>query len=63
MKLDTWPGLDRILVKTLRQQLNVAKPISSIARIMLRTSYVPLGFRLGKMILIDKGGDPKALTN
>lgn len=41
--LDTSAEPDGILVKTLRQ-LNVAKPISSIANTMLGSSYVPQGF-------------------
>ena len=60
--LDTSAGPDRILVKTLRQ-LNVAKSISSIANTMLRSSFVPHGFRNGKMILIDKDGDVNSVNN
>lgn len=60
--MDTSAGPDRILVKTLRQ-LNVAKSISSIANTMLRSSFVPYGFRKGKMILIDKDGDVHSINN
>lgn len=62
MPLDTSPGLDRVLVKTIRK-LNVAKSISSIANTMLRYAYVPKGFRNGIMILIDKEGDPHSVNN
>ena len=37
--------------------------ISSIANAMLRSSYVPDGFRNGRMILIDKGGNVKSVSN
>lgn len=62
MPLDTSAGPDRVLVKTLRQ-LNVAKSISAIANTMLRTSYVPKGFRNGMMIFIDKEGDVNCVNN
>lgn len=62
MPMDTSAGLDRILVKTLRQ-LNVAKPISSIANTMLHSTYVPNGFRKGMMIFIDKEGDVHSVSN
>lgn len=58
--LDTSSGTDRILVKTLRQ-LSVAKSIASIGNVMLRSSFVPTGFRQGKMILSDKDGDVNAV--
>src|SRR5262249_28241294 len=62
ISLDTAPGPDRILIKTLRQ-LKVAKTISSISNVMLRYSYVPSGFKKGKIILIDKEGDVTSPSN
>lgn len=62
MPLDTSAGPDRILVKTLRQ-LRVSKSILSIANTMLKTSYVPEGFRRGKLIFIDKEGDANCVSN
>lgn len=62
MPLDTSAGPDRVIVKTLRQ-LNVAKSITSIANTMLKTSYVPKGFRKGKLIFIDKEGDVHCVNN
>jgi len=62
IELDTSAGPDRILVRTLRQ-LNIAKSITSIANTMLRSSFVPQGFRNGKMILIDKEDDVHSLSN
>lgn len=56
IQLNTAAGPGRVLVKTLHQ-LSVAKPITSIANTMLRSSYVPRGLRYGKMILIDKDGE------
>ncbi len=61
-KLYTSAGPDRILPRTLRQ-LNVAKTISSIGNIMLRSSYVPMGFRKGRMILSDKEGEVNEISN
>lgn len=55
MSLDTSPGSE-VLLKTLRQ-LNIAKSISSIGNIMRSHSFVPSGFKNGKLILIDEGGD------
>ncbi|KAG4080368.1 hypothetical protein HA402_006706 [Bradysia odoriphaga] len=60
--MDTSPGPDRVLVKTLRQ-MNISKSISSITNSMLSSSFVPNRFREGQLILIDKGDDVNEVTN
>jgi hypothetical protein len=62
ISLDSSPGPDRILVRTVRD-LGVAKIIKAILDIMLTTGYVPKGLSVGKTILISKGGDPALVAN
>ncbi len=62
ISLDTSAGPDRVLARTIRQ-LNVSTTICSIANAMLRSSYVPTCFRLGRVILADKGDNASEIDN
>lgn len=62
VNLDTSPGYDRVLIKTIRN-LNVSPIIRRVTEIMLNTSTVPTKLGEGKTILIPKDGDPNAIGN
>lgn len=62
MSLDTSPGPDRVLLRTIRE-LKICLIIKSITNIMLKTSYVPTSFRLGRTVLIDKGEEDSEISN
>ena len=62
INLDTSPGPDRILIRTVRE-LNVYDAITALCNIMLNTAYVPSSLRKGRLVLIDKGGDSDDISN
>lgn len=62
VNLDTSPGPDRILIRTIRD-LKVSNIIKVITEIMLSTNTVPTGLSEGKTVLIHKGGDPTRIGN
>lgn len=62
ISLDTAPGPDRILMRTIKE-LKISKVICIISNIMLSTSYVPTELRQGRTVLIDKGGTASECTN
>ena len=60
--LDTSPGTDRVLPKTIRD-LKAAPAIKAIIDIMLSTGWCPTVLSQGKTVLIAKGGDPADPSN
>ena len=62
IKIDTSPGYDRILARTIRH-LPVTGILAKIMEIMLATGAVPSGLRNGKTPLIHKGGDATNVSN
>ena len=62
VNLDTSPGYDRILIRTIRD-LKIGIIIKTIIEIMLITGTVPSKLSEGKTILIDKGGDPNSIAD
>ena len=62
MKLDTSPGYDRVLARTIRH-LPVNDVIKKITDIMLANGCVPSGMCLGRTALIHKGGEQDDVSN
>lgn len=51
ISIDTSPGLDKIIMRTVRQ-VKCVEAILNISKIMLMWNYVPISFRTGRTILI-----------
>ncbi|WP_165480166.1 hypothetical protein, partial [Clostridioides difficile] len=62
MSLDSSPGEDRILVRTVRE-LKIAPTIKTIIDICLVTGKLPSKLKNGKTILIHKGGPVEDVNN
>lgn len=62
LSYDTSAGTDRVLARTIKS-MKVSNVIKTIIEIMLNTSFVPENFRIGRTILIDKGGDTASINN
>ena len=62
IKIDTSSGYDRVLARTIRE-LKLSTTIKVIIDIMLITGTVPSNLKLGKTILIHKGGDENDIAN
>src|SRR5699024_8221267 len=56
IKMDTSPGYDRVLARTIRH-LPVTGILTKITNILLATGAISPGLRNGKMPLIHKGGE------
>ena len=62
ISLDTSPGSDRVLIKTIRE-LKIGGAIKALLDVMLATGLVPSKLAEGKTILIPKDGDPNDCSN
>ena len=62
IRLDTSPGDDRVLIRTIRD-LNVGAVLREIIEIMLATSWTPKRLSEGRTVLIPKEGDPNDPNN
>lgn len=63
ISIDTSPGPDKIIMRTIRQT-KCAEAILNIGKIMLKWNYVPQPFRIARTILIYKGkGAEQDLNN
>ena len=62
ISLDTSPGSDRVLIKTVRE-LEIGPAVKALIDVMLATGLVPSKLCEGKTILIPKDGDPNDCSN
>ena len=62
ISMHTAPGPDRVLLRPIKD-LHCASVIAVIANIILCWSYLPKSLRVGRTILIHKGGDASDMKN
>ena len=62
ISLDTSPGPDRVMIRTIRD-LNVGAIVREIIEIMLATGWTPKKLCEGRTMLLPKDGDPNDPCN
>lgn len=63
ISVDTAPGPDRIIMRSIKIHSEIPSIIATIATIMIEKNFVPNSFRLARTILIHKSGEKNNIAN